>query len=100
MDYALKEPPARTDHSAWEKVAIRLRDLTDQVNLLLGLDEGWADLIKELHDWSTTCDRRMMEKEARFSKKKWLDFCRRVETKLSQMMSPFTGRKGASNDLR
>jgi hypothetical protein len=89
------EAKIHVDNEAWEKAAIRLSDLTDQVNQLVSLDESWATLATELHTWSVTCNRLKGNELRRFPQKdKWLELCSRIEAKLNQLLGPFAEPKG------
>ncbi len=91
------EAKIHADNEAWEKAAIRLSDLTDQVNQLAPLGEKWVAIAVELHTWSVTCNRLASKEINKFpKKKKWLDLCSRLEATLNQLLGPFaepTGEK-------
>ena len=63
------EVKIHVDYEAWEKAAIRLSDLTDQVNQLTSLDRTWAAFADELHAWSVTCSRLKSTELKRFPQK-------------------------------
>lgn len=78
------------ENSAWEKAAIRLSDLTDQMNQLVSLDASWSEFAGELHGWSVTCNRLRLGELKRFPEsQKWLELCSRVEAKLARLLGPF-----------
>jgi hypothetical protein len=90
----VNEAKIHVDNEAWEKAAIRLSDLTDQVGQLASLNDAWAKTAEELHLWSVTCDRLKNNQLKKFPKKKWLEMCSRVEAQLNQLLGPFAEAKG------
>ena len=66
----VNEAKIHVDNEAWERAAIRLSDLTDQVNQLVPLDNAWSAMAGELHGWSVTCNRLKSNQLKRFPKKK------------------------------
>jgi hypothetical protein len=63
------EAKIHVDNEAWERAAIRLSDLTDQMNQLVSLEETWTVLATELHIWSVTCNRLRSNELKRFPQK-------------------------------
>ncbi len=82
---------------AWGKAAMRLSDLTHELNQLLPFNFRWKQMIDELHTWNVICNKLEAGKRKNFPKKEnWLDFCRRLETELGRIIGPFTESKGES----
>jgi hypothetical protein len=93
----LQEAKIHVDGEAWGKAAMRLNDLTHELNQLLPFDVRWKQMVDELHTWCVICNSLETGKRKRFSRKEnWLDFCRRLEAELSRIIGPFSESKGES----
>jgi hypothetical protein len=91
----IHEAKIHVDNKAWEKAAIRLSDLADQLNQLASLDQTWTELASELHGWTVACNELKSNERTRFPRRKnWLEFCSRLEAKLTQLLGPFADVKG------
>lgn len=90
------ETKTHIDNQEWEKAALRLNDVADQVAQLAALDPEWLRFVEELRIWSAKCRRLAKRELTRFTKSKWLSFHVLLQSRIDSCHGPF---RGASEEL-
>ena len=84
----LSEARLHGENRVWERAAVRLNDLADQVSQLSDADEEWAELLSRLRAWNEVLlDPTRRDKPA--TQKKWAELITRVQSKIDREHGPF-----------
>lgn len=89
LSYAMRflaEAKLHANVGQWEKTAVRLGDLADQVSQLSDVDQSRQPLLIELRRWETKVISRPMTESM---KKKWMSVVGRVQERIDSQNGPF-----------
>jgi hypothetical protein len=87
----ISEAKIHVENKQWEKAAVRINDVADQVAQLAGFDAEWQQYAEKLRNWAAVCQRHAIGELSRFVSLKWIGFLVQLQAKIDSCHGPFKG---------